>query len=133
MLMWLLAPVAAEVSDLAYVEACNGKNRTSAEPQIAACTALIDANADNPKVLAIAHNNRGNAYIRKGEYEQAIKDYDEAIKLMPNFAKALNNRGVAYQKRADYDRAMQDFDAAINIDPNYTTPLPTAPRLTRKR
>jgi len=121
MLMWLLTSAAAESSDLANVESCNGKNRTSAEPQIAACTVLIDGNADNPKVSAIAHSNRGNAYIRKGEYAQAIKDYDEAIKLMPNFANAFNNRGVAYQKMVDYDRAIQDFDAAINIDPNYAS------------
>ena len=101
------------------VDLCNGKDRTSAEPQIAGCTALIKSNTKNSQVSAIAYNNRGDAYTSKGEYELAIQDYDESIKLNPNYAKPFNNRGVAYQKKGDYDLALKDFDAAINIDPNY--------------
>jgi len=28
-------------------------------------------------------NNRGNAYYNKGEYDKAISDYNEAIRLTP--------------------------------------------------
>jgi formylglycine-generating enzyme required for sulfatase activity/lipoprotein NlpI len=101
------------------VDLCNGRDRTSAEPQIAGCTALIKSNQRNSQVLAIAYNNRGNAYTGKGEYELAIQDYDESIKLNPNYAKPLNNRGVVYQKERHYDLALKDFNAAIDIDPNY--------------
>jgi formylglycine-generating enzyme required for sulfatase activity/lipoprotein NlpI len=101
------------------VDLCNGKDRTSAEPQIAGCTAIIQSKMNDPKVLAIAHNNRGDAYTRKGDYGSAIQDYDESIKLDPTYAKPFNNRGVVYQKKGNWDLALSDFAAAINIDPNY--------------
>jgi tetratricopeptide (TPR) repeat protein len=69
--------------------------------------------------MAIAYNNRGNAYTTKGEYDLAIRDYDQSIKLNPMYAKPFNNRGVAYQKKGEYDLAVENFDAAIKIDPNY--------------
>jgi len=117
--MLLVSWAAAQSTGLSNVDLCNGRDRTSAEPQIAGCTALIKSDDKNSQVLAIAYNNRGNAYTGKGEYDLAIQDYDESIKFNPNFAKPFNNRGVAYRKKGDYDRAIQDFDAAINIDPKY--------------
>jgi tetratricopeptide (TPR) repeat protein len=44
----------------------------------------------------VAYNNRGLAYADLGQYKQAIKDYDRAIELNPEDAKAYNNRGIAY-------------------------------------
>ena len=119
MLMMLVTSAAAQSQKLTNIDLCNGNDRTSAEPQIIGCTALIQSDADNPKVLVIAYNNRGNAYSGKGQYDLAIQDYNESIKLNPNYAKSFNNRGVAYQKKGEYDRAIEDFDAAIKIDPDY--------------
>ena len=117
MLILFITRAAAQTTN--DVDLCNGRDRTSAEPQIAGCTALIKSNEKDPQVLAIAYNNRGNAYTSKGEYELAIQDYNESIKLNPNYAKPLNNRGVAYQKNGQHDLALKDFDSAIDIDPNY--------------
>jgi tetratricopeptide (TPR) repeat protein len=110
---------AAQSPNLSNIDLCNGRDRTSAEPQIIGCTALIKSDVNNSHILAIAHNNRGDAYVGKGEYDLAIQDYDESIKLDANFAKPFNNRGFAYQAKGDYERAIQDFGAAINIDPKY--------------
>ena len=63
-------------------------------------------------MLAKAYNNRGNHYTRNGEYDRAIQDYDQSIKINPNYPKAFNNRGVAYQKKGEYERATKDFDEA---------------------
>ncbi|HBE32507.1 MAG TPA: peptidase C14, partial [Cyanobacteria bacterium UBA11368] len=60
---------------------------------------------------------RGNAYYFKGEYDLAIEDLNEALKLNPNSAKAFYNRGVAYGNKGEYDRAIADFTAAINLNP----------------
>jgi len=119
MLMLMLFVRCAAAQGPSDVDACNGgRESKSVEPKIIGCTALINSGLD-PQVKAIAYNNRGNAYTTKGEYELAIQDYDESIKLNPNYVKPFNNRGVAYQKKNEYDRAIRDFDAAIKIDPNY--------------
>lgn len=59
--------------------------------------------------------NRGNAYIQQGDYDRAIKDYDEAIRLKADDARAFNNRGNAYYGKGDYQRAIQDYDQAIRL------------------
>ena len=43
--------------------------------------------------------DRGIAYENKGEYDKAIADYTEAIRLDPKDAKAYCSRGWAYGKR----------------------------------
>ncbi len=104
---------------LGNIELCNGHDRTSLEPRINACTTLIDLRQGTTAALAIAHNNRGNAYTAKGEYDRAIQDFDEAIKLDPTHAKPFNNRGVAYLRKGEYDLAIESLDEAIKLDPNY--------------
>ena len=68
---------------------------------------------------AEAYNNRGNAYYEKGDYDRAIAEYTEAIRLDPNFAEAYNNRGSVYGVKGDLDRAISDFSQAIRLNPNY--------------
>ena len=67
--------------------------------------------------FASAHYNRGNSYYQKGNYNQAISDYTDAIRHNPSFAKAYDNRGVAYLLMGDYDQAIQNYDEAIRLDP----------------
>ena len=63
-------------------------------------------------------NNRGVAYLRKGEYDLAITSFDEAIKLNPDYGGAFANRAGVYLKKNEYDRAARDYDEAIRLDPN---------------
>src|SRR5438477_3955286 len=50
---------------------------------------------------SIAYYNRGVAYLlkRKNELGRAIADFDEAIRLEPNFAQAFGYRGAAYYEK----------------------------------
>ena len=114
---------AAQGTKLSNLDLCNGTNGTPAGPQIKGCTTIIKSNPNSPQILAIAHNNRGNAFANLLQYELAIQDYDESIKLDPNYAKAFNNRGLAYQKQGEYARAIEDFNAAIKIDSNYAVAI----------
>ena len=54
-----------------------------------------------------------------GQYDRAIQDYDQAIRLNPNWAEAFNNRGRAYSDKGQHDRAIQDLDQAIRLNPNF--------------
>src|ERR1700683_3224373 len=82
--------------------------RSNPDPGIEACTAIIQAGQETAQDLAAAFTNRGTAYNDKREYDRAIQDYDQAIRLNPNYAEALSNRGTAYNDKREYDRAIQD-------------------------
>ena len=61
--------------------------------------------------MAVMYNNRGIAYADQGEYDRAIRDYEEAIRLDPSYA----SRGLAHLKRGDQDLAVQ----AVRFDPGF--------------
>lgn len=52
-------------------------------------------------------------------YEEAIADYNKAIRLNPDYALAYNNRGLVYRKLGKYKKALKDYTKAIEIDPYY--------------
>src|SRR6266481_5067290 len=71
----------------------------------------------NTKDSAIAHHQRGLAYRSKGNFDRAIADFSEAIRLDPKLAAAYNNRGNAYKNKGDLDRAIADYSEAIRLAP----------------
>src|SRR5271156_5738244 len=89
------------------------------DTRIAGCTALIQAGQDTTENLSVIYNNRGSAYVDKGDYDRAIQDFNETIHLDPNNERAYYGRGSAYKKKGDYDRAIQDFSQAIHLNPNF--------------
>src|SRR5262249_9691303 len=134
--MWVLLATSAVAEDsiISNVELCNGKDRSSPEPQIRGCSELIKAAAaGNVKLLATAYNNRGNAYTSQGQYDLAMDDYNKSINLDPNYARPLNNRGVAHKRKGELDLALKDFEAAINLDPNYADALVNRAELREKQ
>ena len=69
----------------------------------------------------IAYNNRGEAYLRKGDYERAISNYNQALRMDPDFGRAnyfYVNRGTAHLLIGDYERAIADYHQALRINPN---------------
>ena len=68
---------------------------------------------------AEAYNGRGNAYRDKGDPDDAIADFAQAIAIDPKFVFAYNNRGLVYLDKHDFDDAIADFDRAITLDPKY--------------
>jgi tetratricopeptide (TPR) repeat protein len=63
--------------------------------------------------------DRGVQFFDKKDYETAIADFTEAIRLDPNYKEAYKDRGRSYGNKNDYDRAIADYTQAIRIDPNY--------------
>lgn len=52
----------------------------------------------------------------KGDFQGAIADYTQAIKLNPNYLKAYNNRGLARYLLGNNQGAIADFNQVLKID-----------------
>jgi tetratricopeptide (TPR) repeat protein len=97
---------------------CEGEDGASVAQRIDACSAVIKAGRDKGDKLAEAFNNRGVAYRLKGDYDRALADYAQAIKLNAKLAAVFVNRGVVYDKKGELDHAIQDYDQAIKLKPS---------------
>lgn len=88
----------------------------SHDVQIEGCTGVIRSGRESKSNLSIANYNRGNGYYAKLDYDRAIADYSEAIRLNSKYPSAFNNRGNAYKAKGDLDRALADYNEAIRLD-----------------
>jgi tetratricopeptide (TPR) repeat protein len=94
---------------------CTGAG--AADAAIAVCSSIISEGRAGDAVIAQALRRRAVAWHNKGDFDRAIADYDQALRLAPNNAAAFNNRGLAWQARGNLDRAIADFGDAIRADP----------------
>ncbi len=69
--------------------------------------------------IAFAYNFRGLGYAEKGNYRQAIEDYNVALKINNQYDEALNNRANAYGMIGRNDLALEDFKQIITINPKF--------------
>jgi tetratricopeptide (TPR) repeat protein len=78
------------------------------------------AAATLPPADAEFYLKRGEAYAGAHRYDQAIADYNMAIRVRPDYAEAYNDRGHAYHwKGGNRDRAIADLTKAMELRPNY--------------
>lgn len=64
-----------------------------------------------------AYCNSGNTKGVLGRHEEAIADYDEALRMDPQLAAAYYNRGNAKGLLGRHEEAIADYDKALQIDP----------------
>jgi len=62
-----------------------------------------------------AFDSRGNAHLHMGKLDDAIGDYDNALKLDPTNWKPLYGRGVAKIRKSDTVGGQIDIDAAVKL------------------
>ena len=60
----------------------------------------------------------GNLLINKSRYDDAIKLYDQVLKIDPRSVEALNGKGLAFNKLGRYEDAITWFDNSLKIEPN---------------
>jgi len=90
-------------------------NDTSPDASISACTRLIQSGRLSSHNLAITHYNRGGSYRQIDAYNEAVQDYDEAIRRRPDYAHAFGNRGLAHEMLGRRDAAIQDFKRQYDL------------------
>ena len=77
---------------------------TGSEANIASLSDVIQREPTNPE----AYNVRGSAFGRAGQYDQAMADFNKAIELNPNFARAYYNRALIHRRNNDSQHALAD-------------------------
>jgi hypothetical protein len=92
---------------------CAGNDGNCRRPRSPPARGPLHRNSCRKEKLAKTFHSRGVEWIGKGDYDRAIADYDEAIRLDPQDPLAYYNRGVAWHGKHDYDRAIADYDEAI--------------------
>jgi len=79
--------------------------------QLAACTALIEANDQLPAVRGLAYVMRGNFHRDfRGDIDRAMADYAAALALNPSDLLAYGTRGDTFRAVGDFDHAIADYD-----------------------
>ena len=68
----------------------------------------------------VAFNDRGNVYQALGNSEAALKDFNQGIELMPEWAKGYYDRGVLFYSLGKYHEAILDFNQALKFKPKYS-------------
>src|SRR6266480_2166495 len=107
---------------LAAVPADRGECAASADKADvggAACSRIIDDASEQVAERVKAFTNRGRGSFNRKDYDRAIADYGEAIKLSPKDASAFTHRCEAYESKEDHVAAIADITEAITIDPKY--------------
>ena len=85
-------------------------------------TEVVRLEQVDPDILIDACGKRGECYLKKGDLESAIKDFDRVINELPenpDNASVYKNRGTAYLGTGRFDRAAEDFTKAIELKPGY--------------
>jgi tetratricopeptide (TPR) repeat protein len=98
---------------------------TDNDRRIEGCSALIDRRDTSVAQLSEIYAMRALAYSLKGEYGVAIRDYDVAIQMFPNFAVALNNRAWAYFRWGKAATGLPDVEKSLQLSPTAAHSLDT--------
>lgn len=69
--------------------------------------------------MAIVHNNEGIRLYRQGDLEGAVREFREAIRLIPNDALLRNNLGIALQAQGDLSGAIAEFIEVLTLNPRF--------------
>lgn len=119
--MAVVATARADDAATSFTE-CFGKDSVR---RIEGCTALIESGGVGQYQLADVYAMRALAYSLKGDYATAIKDYDVAIGMRPEFAVALNNRAWAYFRWGKAATGLPDVEKSLQLSPTSAHSLDT--------
>ena len=68
--------------------------------------------------LAVVYQGRGYGSLKNQQYQDAIQDFTEALKIKSNDTRVYEQRAAAEMKVYDYDKALADYSEASKLKPN---------------
>jgi predicted Zn-dependent protease len=68
---------------------------------------------------AYEHYDKAEALRKEGKYQQALSEYNEALKVRKDMAKPHHGIGLVYQAQGKYNQAIDEYKKALKVDPDY--------------
>jgi len=92
------------------------------DTRIQACSELIHSNLMAPHTLAAFYVIRGDAYVEKKDLDNAMKDFDKAIELKPDYPDALLSRASVLDAMGNHAAAQEDTEHAAKLKDGSPSP-----------
>jgi cytochrome c-type biogenesis protein CcmH/NrfG len=86
------------------------------EGRVQALTTVFNSDPKN----ADAAVQLGNVYFDAERYQDAIKWYEEGVRLNPKDPDASTDLGISYYYTGQTDRALAQFESSLKIDPRHS-------------
>jgi tetratricopeptide (TPR) repeat protein len=108
---------AAPAAQSAQGSAAGGQTRAAVldETKVNALKTVAERETANVKPRV----ELANLYFDAERYDEAIKWYEEALRLNPNDVNISTDLGVCYYYTNQPDRALAQFEKSLKIDPNH--------------
>lgn len=83
--------------------------------------ALKTKDLEGEEDQAVVYNALGFAHFGQEQYDIAIRQYKEALKLQPEYVTSLNNLGHAYERKKLITQALEIYEQALACEPENVT------------
>lgn len=74
---------------------------------------FLELTRDNSDRFADVHNKVGIIYHQKGIFQNAITNFEHALKINPSYTEAAINLSIVYNELGKYDEASKIFQMAV--------------------
>lgn len=104
--------------DKAWNEGREAYTQSNYDKALESLTKALDtaSTTSTPIVRANILIDKGNTFYSKGDYEEALSQYKQALCLDPKSSAALRNKGLALYNLMDYKGSIETFDEALKLD-----------------
>lgn len=111
------------IRNLSFAYVHRGADKCDAEDFPGAVSDYTKALEYNPKD-AVLYDDLGAVYLKMGNYDSALKNFDVSLSIQPGYESALLNKAQAYRsmgqkkfERSDYRGAVSDYEGALIFNP----------------
>jgi tetratricopeptide (TPR) repeat protein len=94
--------------------------------------ALKELSEEEQENAVLVHNALGYTYFAQEQFDLAIREYNEALKISPGYVTALNNLAHAYERKQLMPQALETYEKSLEAEPKNETAQRRAASL-RKR
>ena len=122
-----------EASELYEFGSIQIKKRLYSEATKTFLKAIENYENEPNEAKAIIENALGFSYAAQNEFKKAIKHYNLAIKVLPEYPIALNNLASAQQRLLDYELAYETYKKVLVIDPKNKTAIKKSKELEKRK